>query len=187
MRTNIFSGIIPSYRSFFGSMLNVRYLRLCLITFLFVGLSGCHSMTAVTHIPKSDNTLPINLAVFLDGTANSEASYTNISKLHNLMTLQDAPLLRTSYIKGVGTDGRVLGMALGFGIGHDVREAYLFLAENYDHRRGDTVYLFGFSEAHLQRVYSLQCFMWQDYLILAKYLKASATNTLLKFMTLIKV
>ncbi|ODA31293.1 hypothetical protein A8L45_17530 [Veronia pacifica] len=108
-------------------------------------LSACQSMTAVNHIPVSDSSGPVSLTVFLDGTANNESSHTNVSKLHNLVTLQNTPFIRSSYIKGVGTDGRVLGMALGWGIGHDVREAYLFLAENYHHERGDNIYLFGFS------------------------------------------
>jgi len=99
-------------------------------------------MTAINHIPKG-NDKPVKLVVFLDGTANDEGSHTNIAKLHNLTTLQGNKNIRASYIKGVGTDGKVIGMAMGWGIGHDVREAYLFLAENYNYQRGDEVYLFG--------------------------------------------
>lgn len=117
-----------------------------IITLLFaLFLAGCNSMTAINHIPKASNEQPMNLVVFLDGTANDEGSHTNIAKLHNLVTLQDNQNIRASYIKGVGTDGKIIGMAMGWGIGHDVREAYLFLAENYNYKRGDKIYLFGFS------------------------------------------
>ncbi|MGR6874132.1 phospholipase effector Tle1 domain-containing protein [Pseudomonas sp. HK3] len=102
-------------------------------------------MTAINHQPKGDESTAKNLAVFLDGTANSESSYTNVAKLYNLTTLQNNTNIRTSYIKGVGTDGKVLGMAMGWGVGHDVREAYLFLVNNYQHTRHDEIYVFGFS------------------------------------------
>ena len=48
------------------------------------------------------------LAVLLGGTANDEGSRTSIAKLHTLTTLQNNPNTRTSYIKGVGTDGKLL-------------------------------------------------------------------------------
>ena len=115
---------------------------LCL---LFLMLAGCASNTAVNHVPHSDASTPRKLVVFLDGTANSEGSHTNVAKLHNLVTLQDDPTILTSYIEGVGTNGKVVGMAMGWGIGHDVREAYTFLTEHYDAERHDEVYIFGFS------------------------------------------
>lgn len=118
-------------------------------------LTGCTSMTAINHIPKGSDDEAKKLVVFLDGTANDEGSHTNIAKLHNLVSLQSRYDIRTTYIKGVGTDGKVIGMATGWGIGHDVREAYLFLAENYNEKRGDKVYIFGFSRgAYAARILS---------------------------------
>ena len=123
----------------------MRYFKSMPVLMIMLLLVGCSRMTAIKHIPKADNDKPIKLAVFLDGTANDEGSHTNIAKLHNLASLQPSRNIRTCYLKGVGTDGKVIGMAMGWGIGHDVREAYLFLAENYDHERGDQIFLFGFS------------------------------------------
>lgn len=112
-------------------------------------------MTAVNHIPVDKPDRPKDIVIFLDGTANDEGSYTNIAKLHNLVSLQSKTNIRTTYIKGVGTDGKVIGMAMGWGIGHDVREAYLFLADNYNHARGDRIFIFGFSRgAYAARILS---------------------------------
>jgi uncharacterized protein (DUF2235 family) len=118
-------------------------------------LTGCASMTAINHIPKGSDDEVKKLVVFLDGTANDEGSHTNIAKLNNLVSLQSRNDIRTTYIKGVGTDGKIIGMAMGWGIGHDIREAYLFLAENYNEKRGDEVYIFGFSRgAYAARILS---------------------------------
>ena len=126
----------------------------CLILFS-VSFIGCAKFTAVNHIPKEIDDRPSKLVVFLDGTANDEGSHTNIAKLHNLVTLQNNRHIKTSYIKGVGTDGKVIGMAMGWGIGHDVREAYLFLAENYNPSRQDEIFIFGFSRgAYAARILS---------------------------------
>lgn len=112
-------------------------------------------MTAINHIPKGSDDKAKKLVVFLDGTANDEGSHTNIAKLHNLVSLQPRNDIRTTYIKGVGTDGKVIGMAMGWGIGRDVREAYLFLANSYDKSRGDEIYIFGFSRgAYAARILS---------------------------------
>lgn len=131
------------------------YPKNILIVFGTLLLTGCAGMTAINHIPKYNEHKPIKLIVFLDGTANDEGSHTNIAKLHNLISLQTRRDIRTSYIKGVGTDGNVIGMAMGWGIGRDVREAYLFLANNYNHERGDEIYIFGFSRgAYAARILS---------------------------------
>lgn len=114
-------------------------------------LSGC-GIPPVTHIPSAadkspwpPDTAPRMLAVFLDGTANDEGSHTNVAKLHNLVTLQPNPRISTIYIEGVGTQGKVIGMALGWGIGHDVRMAYRYLGENYRPGSQDKIFIFGFS------------------------------------------
>jgi len=107
-------------------------------------LVGCANVP-ISHTPYHPSDTAKNLIVFLDGTANDEGSHTNISKLHNLIRLQDRSDIYTTYIKGVGVDGKILGMATGWGIGQDVRQAYQFLAENFSHQAGDKVYSFGFS------------------------------------------
>lgn len=108
-------------------------------------LLGCALNTALNHVPRQDQKAPKKLVVFLDGTANDEGSHTNIAKLHNLVTLQSRTDISTTYIEGVGTGGKVIGMAMGWGIGHDVREAYRYLGENYNSEAGDEIYIFGFS------------------------------------------
>ena len=86
-----------------------------------------------------------DLVIFFDGTSNDEGSHTNIAKLHNLVTLQNRSDISTTYIKGVGTGTKIIGMAMGWGIGDDVREAYLYLIDNYDHKYKDRISIFGFS------------------------------------------
>lgn len=104
-------------------------------------LTSC-SVARVDHVPvRSD--LPRHLAVFFDGTNNEETSHTNVSKLHSLVSLQGRDDISTTYIRGVGTGLRIIGMAMGWGTGHDVRDAYQYLAENY--REGDEVSIYGFS------------------------------------------
>jgi len=136
----------------------LRYLARAAGLFALLGLlTACAGPAAVIHVPcgkanlglcKQRSPVPQSLVVFLDGTNNAADSYTNVSKLYNLVTLQPDPNLRTAYIRGVGTDGffaRPAGMATGMGIGEDVREAYRFLLDNYEPRRGDKIYIFGFS------------------------------------------
>jgi uncharacterized protein (DUF2235 family) len=120
-------------------------------------LTGCISVpighiAPVSHVPSLiDDSIPRapggprKLVVFFDGTSNTERSYTNIGKLHNLTTLQADPNINTLYIEGVGTRGRVLGLATGWGIGLDVRQAYQWLGEHFDDARGDQIFVFGFS------------------------------------------
>lgn len=115
------------------------------VVLFFLFLAGCAKNTALSHIPLKTDENPRKIAVFLDGTANDEASHTNISKLHKLTSLQENTNISTTYIKGVGTNGKFLGMAMGWGIGHDVREAYRYLGENYNPKQNDELYIFGFS------------------------------------------
>lgn len=109
-------------------------------------LEGCANI-GTKHIPLQENTEPRKLAVFFDGTANEEGSRTNIAKLHNLVTLQYKTNISTIYIEGVGTGIKFIGMAMGWGIGEDVREAYLYLAENFnlEQENKKEIYIFGFS------------------------------------------
>ena len=118
---------------------------------VIVLISGCSTMTRVDHVPQKQNE-ERNLVIFFDGTANDEGSYTNVARLYNLVTLQNRHDISATYINGVGTGARVFGMAAGWGIGHDVREAYLYLLENYDPEY-DQISIFGFSRgAYASRI-----------------------------------
>lgn len=100
--------------------------------------------------------MPKNIVVCCDGTANEFAQdRTNVIKLYSVL-VQDTPQQITSYHPGIGTmepSGslspltraitRLLGMAVGYGLGNDIRDAYAFLVEKYE--PGDHIYLFGFS------------------------------------------
>lgn len=99
------------------------------------------------------------IGVFFDGTANDETSNTNVAKLRNLAYLQANPAIHTIYVNGVGTEGmvisKILGMAVGYGIDKDVKQAYQYLADTYNPDNNDKVLVFGFSRgAYSARVLS---------------------------------
>lgn len=109
--------------------------------------------------------MPKNIVILLDGTSNEISSdRTNILRLYGVLEKSDKQLVY--YDPGVGTFGadgtwsrfwrkahEVWGLATGWGLDHNVKEAYRFLVENYDSgkRSGakdqerDRIYLFGFS------------------------------------------
>lgn len=109
--------------------------------------------------------MPKNIVILLDGTSNEiECDRTNILRLYGVLT-KDAEQL-VYYDPGVGTFGaegawsrfwrkanEVWGLMTGWGLDHNVKEAYRFLVENYDSgkRKGakqaerDRIYIFGFS------------------------------------------
>src|ERR1035441_7900079 len=96
-----------------------------------------------------------NIVVCCDGTANEFAKdRTNVIKLYSAL-IQDATQV-VSYRPGIGTMEpfgslspitrkltRLLGMAVGYGLENDIRDAYVFLMQTYE--PGDSIYLFGFS------------------------------------------
>jgi uncharacterized protein (DUF2235 family) len=97
-----------------------------------------------------------NIVICCDGTANEFAqNRTNVVKLY--YTLEHDPDRQTAfYHPGLGTMEpagalstlsrritRGLGMAFGYGLSDDIRDAYVFLMDYF--REGDSVYLFGFS------------------------------------------
>jgi uncharacterized protein (DUF2235 family) len=95
--------------------------------------------------------LPKNLVVCCDGTWNipdetrgSVAAPTNVAKLA-LAVAQDQATQRLYYEPGVGTapDERIVGGAFGYGLSHNIRNCYAYLAANYDD--GDRLFLLGFS------------------------------------------
>jgi hypothetical protein len=121
--------------------MRLRAFQMVCIGLLAVVLGGCSVIPK--ELPAQDRAAPKKIAVFLDGTANDEGSDTNVKKLHSLVTLQDRRDISAVYVEGVGASGKVVGMAVGWGIGHRVRLAYSFLLREY--RPGDEVYIFGFS------------------------------------------
>lgn len=100
------------------------------------------------------------LALFFDGTANNYTTQTNVRRLFEMVGNIGDPRNVLYYAEGVGgfteriIDNPIsIGSAIGAGTSRDVRQAYLFLAENY--RAGgeagrpagvdDEVLAFGFS------------------------------------------
>lgn len=114
-----------------------------------------------------------NIVILCDGTSNEiKTDRTNILRLFGTLEHSDRQLVY--YDPGVGTFGadeawsqvyrdatEVLGLATGWGLDHNVKEAYRFLVENYEagpvvdgrHPDRDRIYLFGFSRgAYTARV-----------------------------------
>ena len=119
--------------------------------FIFLFIVGCTSTKTAYHNPIQKNNNPKKLAVFMDGTMNNASSYTNVSKLYNLTVLQNNENVSAAYIVGVGNHG--IGLITGSGIGGDVKDAYLFLVNNYQEQRNDEIFLFGFSRgAYTSRI-----------------------------------
>ncbi|MEA3390366.1 DUF2235 domain-containing protein [Sphingopyxis indica] len=109
--------------------------------------------------------MPKNIVILLDGTSNEiKRDRTNILRLYGVLA-KDAEQL-VYYDPGVGTFGaegawsrfwrkahEVWGLATGWGLDQNVKEAYRFLVENYDNgkRKGedpverDQIFIFGFS------------------------------------------
>lgn len=117
--------------------------------------------------------MPKNIVILLDGTSNEiSADRSNILRLYG--TLEKSGRQLVYYDPGVGTFGaenawlrfwrkaiEILGLATGWGLDLNVKEAYRFLVENYDDGRSgggepgarDNIYLFGFSRgAYTARV-----------------------------------
>jgi uncharacterized protein (DUF2235 family) len=97
-----------------------------------------------------------NLVVCCDGTANEFArNNTNVVKLYSV--LRHDPATQVAYYHpGLGTMEpagalttlarkltKLMGMAFGYGLADDIRDAYVFLMGRY--QPGDRVFLFGFS------------------------------------------
>ncbi|WP_298501588.1 DUF2235 domain-containing protein [uncultured Maribacter sp.] len=106
---------------------------------------SCGSKKAIVHQPVSLEIAPKKLALFMDGTTNNERNHTNVSKLYNLVSLQNNPNIGAAYLRGVGNGADFIGIITGSGIKGEVCNAYLYLTEHYNHERQDEIYLFGFS------------------------------------------
>ena len=94
--------------------------------------------------------MPKNIVICSDGTGNSGGKRrgTNVWRIFNAVDRyrEDCKQI-TYYNDGVGTHNirllRLFGGAFGRGLSRNIREAYEFLALNYE--EGDNVFLFGFS------------------------------------------
>jgi uncharacterized protein (DUF2235 family) len=100
--------------------------------------------------------MPKNIVICCDGTANEFAqNRTNVIKLYSTL-IHDTATQLAYYHPGIGTMEpvgalspfsrkftRLLGMAVGYGLAGDIRDAYVFLMQHYE--PGDRIYLFGFS------------------------------------------
>ena len=108
--------------------------------------------------------MPKNIVILLDGTSNEiSANRTNVLRLYG--TLEKSERQLVYYDPGIGTFGaenawlrfwrkavEVWGLATGWGLDQNVKEAYRFLVENYDNGSGDKdkgarddIFIFGFS------------------------------------------
>jgi len=100
--------------------------------------------------------MPKNVVVCCDGTANEFAKHnTNVVKLYSV--LQHDPTRQVTYYHpGLGTMEpagalttfarkltKILGMAIGYGLANDIRDAYTFIMNHFE--EGDRLFLFGFS------------------------------------------
>jgi len=108
--------------------------------------------------------VPKNIVLCCDGTANEFArDRTNVVKLFHTLA-HDPAVQATYYHPGVGTMeavgavttvGRkvtkVLGLAIGYGLETDIRDAYVFLMNHF--KEGDRLFLFGFSRG----AYTVRC------------------------------
>jgi uncharacterized protein (DUF2235 family) len=97
-----------------------------------------------------------NIILCCDGTANEfKQDNTNVVKLFFTL-VHDPAVQKTYYHPGLGTmeavgavtmTGRkvtkLLGLAIGYGLEADIRDAYVFLMNQYE--PGDRVFMFGFS------------------------------------------
>ena len=104
-----------------------------------------------------------NIVILCDGTSNEiKKDRTNIVRLYGCLERSDRQVV--FYDPGVGTMGaanswspsyrklvEVAGLATGYGLDENVKEAYSFLVNTY--RDGDQIYIFGFSRgAYTARV-----------------------------------
>lgn len=89
----------------------------------------------------------------MDGTANDHDSQTHVRHLYELISSQNSYGILCYYDTGVGAETNIIGGSIGGSIGgrgftKNLKQAYAFLAANYD--EGDEIYLFGYSRGARQ-------------------------------------
>ena len=100
--------------------------------------------------------MPKNIVLCCDGTGNEVGAdeYSNVAKLYIRLAKNDDQI--TFYDPGLGTLGtpgfrtktltsltRLMGLAFGYGLHDNIKDAYVFLMQHYE--PGDRIFLFGFS------------------------------------------
>ena len=87
------------------------------------------------------------LVISCDGTWNNPQrdAVTHIERVHRQLQSQNEADLIAGYVKGVGSalGSWIRGGLFGYGLSHNVIEAYRFLVEHY--QPDDAIYVFGFS------------------------------------------
>lgn len=83
------------------------------------------------------------IVVVLDGIGNDFVIQINVVCFYELVVNQNCCNILIFYIEGVGSDGWVIGMLMGWGIGKDVCDVYCFIVENW--MFGLQIYIVGFS------------------------------------------
>lgn len=106
---------------------------------LFLG--GYRMPTPETHVPERTDPSPRKIVILFDGTENGPSSHTNVYKLYQ--QVRAVPDIFSFYEEGVGFGYKFIGAGTGWGIDLRTRQAYAFLLQHY--RRGDAIYVFGFS------------------------------------------
>ncbi len=111
--------------------------------------------------------MPRKIILLLDGTANAlTANTTNLPRLYRVLERNEDQLVYydpgvgtfeegTSFLRGWRRFKEVLGMATGYGLEHNVKEAYSYLCQTVGDADEitDDIYLMGFSRgAHTARV-----------------------------------
>lgn len=132
---------------------------LAIIAIIHTGCTTSSTRTseAVTYFTSvmplaGDGSLPKKIFVFLDGTANTPGSETNVWKLYQRVVANSDKQTTAKYIAGVGSaeSAQLSEAALGKGMESRILNGYRFIAENY--ATSDQIYLFGFSRgAHQAR------------------------------------
>jgi uncharacterized protein (DUF2235 family) len=117
----------------------IRFLLFSILVLTVTSCSG-HKPMQVAYSPS---TQPKHIVVCLDGTSNDWQTRTNVRRLFEIIADQDRRDIVAYYDEGVGNSLFVTGNALGAGFGKNVRQAYRFIAKQYN--PGDKIYLFGFS------------------------------------------
>ncbi len=102
--------------------------------------------------------MPKNIVILFDGTSNEISdNRTNVLRLYGTLKKSEDQIVW--YDPGVGTIGlawlgvwrkliEIFGLATGFGLDKNVKEAYRFLVENYQREEDgarDRIFIFGFS------------------------------------------
>ncbi|MBS0250978.1 MAG: DUF2235 domain-containing protein, partial [Proteobacteria bacterium] len=84
------------------------------------------------------------IAIFLDGTWNTQNNNTNVWRMRSLCAPNSQNQL-VYYSQGVGTrfGEKYRGGAEGYGIDHEILEAYTWLIQAFEPE--DEIFLFGFS------------------------------------------